>query len=280
MKIALNQTFDTPYESIKIVRYAKDGNTVITKKVKAQNIGNNFYATEPREGGYGQWKLRDIYIYYPSVSIGLYIECADESRVINLPDFMDTPEGLIDYLDKLVKNDLHIRLSLIEVIKYIAPERVEIYMKARELRNRRIEEGRAKMIAEQQEAFCKEIKEINQKVLDKERECVRIFLKTGTLDNETITTAKLNKDGYPVESRKTMLLYLLRKYNIPVPLKTQGWIKNSLYGVTFKDGKVVSIFYNSKSSVSYKAIECLEKLSKTLQQIHFENNQNSGDTNG
>lgn len=50
MNIALNQRFEAPYETIKIVRYAKDGNTVISKKVKAQNIGNNFYATEPREG--------------------------------------------------------------------------------------------------------------------------------------------------------------------------------------------------------------------------------------
>ena len=89
-------------------------------------------------------KLRDIYIYYPSASIGLYIECADEGRVVNLPDFIDTPEGVLSHIDELIKNDQHIRLSLIEIVKYIAPERVAMYVKAREFRNHRLEEEREK----------------------------------------------------------------------------------------------------------------------------------------
>ncbi len=36
------------------------------------------------------------------------------------------------------------------------------------------------------------------------------------------------------------------------------------------EGKVVSIFYNSKSSVSYKAIEDIEKLSQTINKYSIE----------
>ena len=275
MKVALNQKFETPYERIKIVRYAKDGNTVITKKVKAQNIGSNFYATEPRDGGYGQWKLRDIYIYYPSASIGLYIECADESRVVNLPDFIDTPEGLIAHIDELLKNDQHIRLSLIEVVKYIAPERVAMYVKAREFRNHRLEEEREKRRAEQQESYRKEIEETNLKAFNQENECIRIFKENGDIRNDTITTAKAEEDGYPKTTSTSIILYLLRKYDIHVPLKTQGWINNSLHTVTIKDGSVTRIAYNRKSVVSNKAIECIEMLSQAIQV-----KEKSGDTNG
>lgn len=265
MNIALNQKFDTPYESIKIVRYAKDGNTVITKKVRAQNIGSNFYATEQRDGGYGQWKLRDIYIFYPSISLGLYVECADESRVLNLPDDISTPEGLIEYMDELVKQGEHIRLSLIEVAKYIAPERVPIYMRARELRFQRLQKENEKRRAEQQKTYRKDIEETNAAASHQEQESIRAFKENGEIRNDTITTAQADKDGYPKKSSTCILLYLLRKYDIHVPLKTQGWINNSLHSVKISNGRVFRIVYNRKSVVSNKAIECIEKLSQVIQ---------------
>lgn len=264
MNISLNQRFETPYETIKIVRYAKDGNTVISKKVKAQNIGNNFYATEPREGGYGQWKLRDIYIYYPSISLGLYVECADESRVLTLPDDISTTEGLVAHMEELVKREAHIRLSLIEVAKCIAPERVHIYISARENRIRRLQEESEKRRAEQQESYRKDIEETNAATADQERECIRAFKENGEIRNKTITTAQADKDGYPVKSSTCILLYLLRKYDIHVPLKTQGWINNSLHSVKISDGSVFRIVYNKKSVVSNRAIECINALSDAI----------------
>ena len=267
MNIALNQRFETPYEAIKIVRYAKDGNTVISKKVKAQNIGNNFYATEPREGGYGQWKLRDIYIYYPSISLGLYVECADESRVLNLPDNISTTEGLIAHMDELVKQEAHIRLSLIEVAKHIAPERIPVYMSARENRTRRLQEESEKRRAEQQESYRKEIEETNIAAAEQEQECIHAFRENGEIRNKTITTAQADKDGYPIKFSTCILLYLLRKYGIHVPLKTQGWINNSLHSVKISNGSVFRIVYNKKSVVSNRAIECINALSDAIRNV-------------
>ena len=150
-----------------------------------------------------------------------------------------------------------------------------IYIKTREFRNYRLEEERAKKRAEQQESYRKEIEKINLKAFNQENECIRIFRENGDIRNDTITTAKAEEDGYPKTPSTSILLYLLRKYDIRVPLKTQGWINNSLHTVTIKDGIVTRIAYNRKSVVSNKAIECIEKLSQAIR-----TKERSGDTNG
>ena len=181
-----------------------------------------------------------------------------------MPDDISTTDGLIAHIEELVKQDAHIRLSLIEVAKHIAPERVPVYMSAREKRIRRLQEESEKRRAEKQETYRKYIEETNVAAAALEQACFSAFKEDGDIRNQTITTAQADKDGYPIKSSTSILLYLLRKYGIHVPLKTQGWINNSLHSVKICDGSVSRVVYNKKSVVSNKAVECINALSEAI----------------
>ena len=126
-----------------------------------------------------------------------------------MPDDISTTEGLIAHMEELVKQEAHIRLSLIEIAKHIAPDRIPIYMRARELRIQRLQEESEKRRAEQQESYRKDIEETNAAAVNQEQECIRAFKEDGEIRNRTITTAQADKDGYPIKSSTCILLYLL-----------------------------------------------------------------------
>ena len=264
MKVTLNAHFSTPYEDIKIIRYAKDGNTVITKKVNAQNIGGNFYATAAESSEYCNYKTREIFVFYPSIALGLYLDRIDEERTVTLPDSVSTPENLIAYMDDLATHEAHIQLTFVEIAKRIAPERIPDYMRSREIHRQRQQERTAKLEAERQEAYRQEIERTNAAAEKQEHDSIRIFRQGGEIENSTISFARMGEDGYPKESSTCILLHLLRKYGISVPLKTQGWINNSLYRVYIRDGRIASISRNRRSSISQTAIECLSTLCQII----------------
>ncbi len=66
---------------------------------------------------------------------------------------------------------------------------------------------------------------------------------------------------------KTIVLYLLKKYGINVPIKTQGWVNNALAKVWFRDGEITYSYYKSSkdSTVFYGYLKELEE--KILQSV-------------
>ncbi len=60
---------------------------------------------------------------------------------------------------------------------------------------------------------------------------------------------------------KTIVLYLLKKYGVNVPIKTQGWVNNALAKVWFRDGKITYSYYKTSkdSTVFYGYLKELEE---------------------
>ena len=105
----------------------------------------------------------------------------------------------------------------------------------------------AEKIKEQQA----EIKADNAKADEAIKSATEIFRHGGKLENEQITLRNEN-DYYEVKTR-SILNYLLDKYNITVPIRTRGFINERLASVTIStDLKSVSYSYfrkgNSKGS--------------------------------
>lgn len=60
---------------------------------------------------------------------------------------------------------------------------------------------------------------------------------------------------------KTIVLYLLQKYGVKVPLKTQGWVNSALAQIYFRDGEITYMYYTSSrdSTVFRKYLKELEE---------------------
>lgn len=88
------------------------------------------------------------------------------------------------------------------------------------------------------EAECREMNRIAE---EKITDAIRIVKDGGRVENEPITICKT------VDDRKTIPLVtcLMRKYNISVPIRTQGWINDKLASVTFPNeaGDTIGLTY-------------------------------------
>lgn len=136
----------------------------------------------------------------------------------------------ISALERLGESDLVIHYSRYR----------ENYLILQEQKKREQEKLRT---LEQQKAEEKRQKAFDAKIAEAE-ECIRNnkLLKNDSLD-----------DG------KHLILYLMKKHNISVPLKTQGWINNKLASVTFAQNGVINIQYYRG-----KGCKCSESVYKYL----------------
>lgn len=122
----------------------------------------------------------------------------------------------------------------------------ENYLKLREKKEREQEERRRleqqKQEEERQRAFDLKIAEAEN--------CIR---KNKLLRNELLD------DG------RHLILYLMKKHNINVPLRTQGWINNKLISVTYGADNMISLqFYKSKGG---KCSSCVYEYLKLLKNV-------------
>lgn len=121
----------------------------------------------------------------------------------------------------------------------------ENYLKLREKKEREQEEQRRLEQQKQEEARQRAF---DLKIAEAEN-CIR---KNNLLRNELLD------DG------RHLILYLMKKHNIDVPLRTQGWINNKLISVTYGADNMISLqFYKSKGGKCSSCVYEYLKLLKT-----------------
>ena len=92
----------------------------------------------------------------------------------------------------------------------------------------------------------KEAEELKQKQEESEamiQEAINIFKNGGVLHNDEIT---IWKDVYDGKSY-AIVNHLARLYDVKIPLRTQGWIANSLKTITVKNGKITGGTFSGKT---------------------------------
>ena len=109
--------------------------------------------------------------------------------------------------------------------------------------------------AEEDKAFCDEQNKIAEQTVS---DAIRIIREGGELKNDTLTFYRSRYDA----SSCSIVLYLMRKYGIDIPLRTQGWINGRLASAMIKDGYCRSLHYwrfkRGRGSTSFYA--CMNKL--------------------
>lgn len=101
----------------------------------------------------------------------------------------------------------------------------------------------------------------------KVNEVISILKNGGTLKNEQIAVYRLTEDSYTV-SEYSIFNYLMRRYGIKVPLRTQGWINESLVQAVIAEGRLTTYQYRkanrSKGKGSDTFCDCINSLIAAL----------------
>lgn len=116
----------------------------------------------------------------------------------------------------------------------------ENYIKTREERERELELQRQ---AKHQKEIEMQQKALEAKVADAE-ECIKM---NKLLQNDLLDTGN------------HLVLYLMKKHNISVPLKTQGWINNKLTSVIFNKDNTITVYF-----LRGKGCKCPQSIYKYL----------------
>ncbi|MCH5248361.1 MAG: hypothetical protein J1E98_00440 [Lachnospiraceae bacterium] len=175
-------------------------------------------------------------------------EISDVTKVMHQNMEFKGTEGYKRRLSHMETAGEYINLTEIYALKLLnESELVDYYSKYREnyltIKEREEREQEKQRQLEQQKTEDERQKLFNARILEAE-DCIRRnkLLKNDSLD-----------DG------KHLILYLMKKHNINVPLKTQGWINNKLTSVLFAQDGVIHIqFYRGKGC------KCSESVYKYL----------------
>ncbi len=118
----------------------------------------------------------------------------------------------------------------------------------------REQERKAKADAEDR-AYCQER---NQRAEQQVQEAIRIIREGGVLQNDTVEFYRSRHDS----SACSIFLYLMRQYQVDVPLRTQGWIANKLAAATIADGRCSNLqFWGRKGDrASQRFVDSMDKL--------------------
>ena len=122
----------------------------------------------------------------------------------------------------------------------------------------REQERKAKADAEDR-AYCQEH---NQRAEQQVQEAIRIIREGGVLQNDTV---EFYRDKYD-SSACSIVLYLMRQYQVDVPLRTQGWITSKLAAATIADGRCSHLqFWGRKSDrASQRFVACMNELIRAI----------------
>ena len=94
------------------------------------------------------------------------------------------------------------------------------------------------------------------------QEAIRIIREGGVLRNDTV---EFYRDKYD-SSACSIVLYLMRQYQVDVPLRTQGWITSKLAAATIADGRCSHLqFWGRKSDrASQRFVVCMNELIRAI----------------
>lgn len=117
------------------------------------------------------------------------------------------------------------------------------------------EAARQARAAEEERAYCEEKNRAAEQAVSAALQVIR---EGGVLKN---TTVKFYQSRYSASSY-SIFNYLMRQYQVDVPLRTQGWINDKLSSATIQDGKCEHLQYFRRKGgrCSQKFFECMNAL--------------------
>lgn len=120
--------------------------------------------------------------------------------------------------------------------------------------------ARAARVEAEEKAYCEAQNRAAEQAV---AEAVRVIQGGGVLKNDTI---KFYRSRYDASSY-SIVNYLMRRYHVEVPLRTQGWIKERLVNATIENGKCERLQYYRQAKTgrgSQKFFQCMNELIRAV----------------
>ena len=244
----------TPIITKKVVKYDSTGNKAVYHNKDIRPVTDNIYIGEAEGSEY--YRLYPIYAVYGN-KIGLYLGTLNDyenvETIENLvsKNKLSSFDSYIDTVLERIDKNRWINCVEMEYVKNYRPDLVANINVARSAWKSHMEEQRKEIEAEKNAKRQEEIKADNERAKNIIESAIAVFKNGGTLENDNITIRNEN-DYFDVKTR-SIINYLLDEHNIPVPIRTRGFINEKLASITVSsDLKGVSYSYfkrgNSKGS--------------------------------
>lgn len=256
------ENVNTPFETFKIITYNADQTKALYKNKPMQLITGNIYRGETIKEEYNNYC--DVYACYDGIAVGIWIGSVrtdysvDEvMKQIRRMD-MDSLENYMGAIKTKLEKQDHFKFTEIEFIKHIAPELESLMWESRKIFAENQERKHREQAAQREAENRAYIQEQNAKAEQIVNKAMEILRNGGKLDNDTVTfyESRYNSSSYSVVN------YLMRKYGVNVPIRTQGWINDKLVSARIEDGKCERLqYYRAKGAqCSQKFFECMNEL--------------------
>ena len=121
------------------------------------------------------------------------------------------------------------------------------------------DEAHRARVAEAEKVYCEEQNRVAEQAVSAALQVIRAG---GVLKN---TTVKFYDSKYSVREY-SIVNYLMRQYQVDVPLRTQGWINEKLSSATIQDGtcEYLQYYRKKKEPCSQKFFECMNALIRAV----------------
>lgn len=227
-----------------------------------QPVIDNIYII--REGAKKGNDRADLYCYFHDVSAGLWIRSVFNLSLLSVEDvshnidLVASSGSYLNYLDSLAVQDQYIPQHQIELAKRISPEdgeRLAVFRKEHLERREEIRKARHNARMAERQAEVVEANQVAQDIINTAIDTIRTG---GSVVNASISIAFMD-GNYPTYRDYALFNHLANLYNIPIPLKTKGWVRRCLRTVEFRDGKPTAyhIAGKSDSTVFWKYMKLL-----------------------
>lgn len=243
------------------ITFAKDGNTVVKPYKTLYNMEqithdpahSNLYVevVKDRESWeYGAYCLWD--------DLGKICVCAGNLNGETTLEYFSEAVSKYEYLGKdglfkrlKVSEDNGYYINKIDIELCIIFGEIELAKHYAEYRGNRIAAQKAKEQAEIAEREAREKAEKERHLAEMEKTILEA-------ENTIRTHGMLYNEEF---EGSTIILYLLKKYGVNVPLKTQGWVNKALAKVWYRDGEITYNYYKTSrdSTVFYEYLKELEE---------------------
>lgn len=258
------------YVKRRVITYNYKGDKTVYHNMDVAPIMGNVYVGKFESDAYNH-EYTDVYVFWPGVKVGLFFsKYATYTDITDIIDHVrsagcDSQNRFIERIGRAIRKDNHVSLNELRMLEHIAPIMITPARKARESHIARLRANQQKKIKvreERERLFVAEKQKEFESAINGALDTIR---NGGTLKN-TIVTVYKGKYDY---NSYSVINYLMRKYGVNCPLRTQGWINGKLVTAYIQDGKCdrVSFRYKRKNEKASQAFfrymnELIEKVNQ------------------
>lgn len=252
----------TPFETFRVITYNADQTKALYKNKSMQLITDNIYRGETIKEEYNDHC--DVYAIYDGIAVGIWIGSirtdysVDEVMEHIRRKGMDSLENYMATIKTRLEKQDHFRFTEIEFIKHIAPELENQMWESRKAYAENQHKKRMEQAAQREAEDRAFIAAQNAKAEQTVSKAMEILRNGGKLDNDTVIFYESRYE----HSSYSIVNYLMRKYGVNVPIRTQGWINEKLVSAKIENGKCENLqYYKAKGAqCSQKFFDCMNEL--------------------